>query len=576
MHYFNILFLFKRSNINICLSGIIICCGLLYSCKDKKPPAGKEIVNIPQQMNGKVKELLNDYLSYVVSKNGNLDDSTLLNQSALILSFYNQKKFSPIWSSEQKWLPKGDSLLNFIENSKQYGLFPNDYHSGSLLNIKTLFSNDSLMKDQRRDAALWARADLLLSDALVNIIKDIKLGRLPQDSITLRKDSVLSEEFITTKFNSIAAGLPIDSVMSTLEPQIKGYKELKAGIKKFLENADFLPVSQIVFPNKNQAELKSAVVQRLLQIGYLDSTFIQSDSLKLAASLKKYQTDKRLTVDGKIGSQTIRDLNLSDEEKFKRIAITLDRYKMLDEKMPGKYIWVNLPSFNLKFISNDSVIISSRVVVGKQKTRTPVLTSSVSEIITYPQWNIPQSIIVKEILPALKKDPGYLARKGYGLFDSKGEEVDPYSVDWSKYSKGIPYRVIQGSGDDNALGNLKFNFSNKYAVYLHDTNQRYYFGLDSRALSHGCVRVQEWEKLAFYILNQENEFAKAKNKELISLDSVKHWLAKKEKHTILLKNKFPIFIRYFTCEGKDDKINFYEDIYDEDRNIGNNLFTNKK
>jgi murein L,D-transpeptidase YcbB/YkuD len=308
----------------------------------------------------------------------------------------------------------------------------------------------------------------------------------------------------------------------------------------------------------------------------LDSNFLQSDSLKLAAALKKYQTDKRLTVDGKIGSQTIRDLNLSDEEKFKRIAITLDRYKMLDEKMPDKYIWVNLPSFNLKFISNDSIIISSRIVVGKQKTRTPVLTSFVSEIITYPQWNIPQSIIVKEILPALKKDPGYLARKGYGLFDSKGEEVDPYSVDWSKYSKGIPYRVIQGSGDDNALGNLKFNFSNKYAVYLHDTNQRYYFGLDSRALSHGCVRVQEWEKLAFYILDQENQYARAKNKELISLDSVRHWLSKKEKHTILLKNKFPIFIRYFTCEGKDGKINFYEDIYDEDKNIGSNLFLNKK
>jgi L,D-transpeptidase YcbB len=410
----------------------------------------------------------------------------------------------------------------------------------------------------------------------VNIIKDVKLGRLPQDSITMRKDSVLDDGFLNAKFNSVVNGYSIDSVIRTLEPKHRGYHDLKAGIRQFLETTDFRPVSAIVFPTKKMSELKASVIKRLFESGYLDSAFLQTDSLKLASVLKKYQTDKKLTVDGKIGSQTVRDLNLSGIEKFCRIAITLDRYKMLPERMPEKYIWVNIPSFNLRLISNDSVIISSRVVVGKQKTRTPVLTSAVSELITYPQWNIPQSIIVKEILPALKKDPGYLSRKGYGLFDSQGEEIDPFSVDWSKFSKGIPYRVIQGSGDDNALGNLKFNFNNKYAVYLHDTNQRYYFSLDSRALSHGCVRVQDWEKLAFYIVNKENELARSQNKNFISVDSVRYWLVNKEKHFIPIRYRLPIFIRYFTCEGKDGKIIFFEDIYDEDLYLETNFFKNKK
>jgi len=131
-------------------------------------------------------------------------------------------------------------------------------------------------------------------------------------------------------------------------------------------------------------------------------------------------------------------LNSNDDVKFHRIAITLDRYKMLPEKMPEKYIWVNLPSYQLRIIENDSVRLSSKIVVGKPLTRTPVLTSSVYEMITYPKWTIPNSIIVKDIIPAMKRNRGYLAKKGYSLFNKKGEEVSPDSVDWSKYTKGLP------------------------------------------------------------------------------------------------------------------------------------------
>ena len=267
-------------------------------------------------------------------------------------------------------------------------------------------------------------------------------------------------------------------------------------------------------------------------------------------------------------------MNVNDQEKFIRIAISLDKYKMLPEIMPLKYIWVNASANILEVIEKNEIKFQSRVITGKSKTRTPVLTSSITELITYPQWVPPPSIVVKEILPAVKKNPGYLARKGFSLVDSKGNEVDPYSVDWSKYSKGIPYRVVQGSGDANALGIIKFVFSNKYSVYLHDTNQRYLFANAMRSLSHGCVRVQEWEKLAWYILR--NDSISTPGSGYTRIDSLKTWLQKKQKRNIPIRNKIPVFIRYITCESVNGTIVFYDDVYLEDRDLSEKYFAVKR
>ena len=559
--------------ITACVAIFVLC---LSSCKEKTKPEEIVIVKAPEKMDDKVKELIRSFLEYSASKNGRMDDSTILYQLPILADIYKQKTFTPQWSSSQKWLTQGDSLLLLIENAKLFGLFPTDYHSHQLSVIKKLFAKDVFKDKETQDAASWARADLMLSDALISIFHDIKLGRLPTDSITLRKDSVLTEEFISSKFNAAASGLSLEVILSTLEPKHQGYRELKEAIRDFLDKADFNPITQISFPNKNQQELRAAVAKRLFETGYIDSTFTEIDSLRLTSILKRFQKDKKLAIDGKIGAQTIRMLNLSDLEKFNHIAITMDRYKMLPDSLPEKFIWVNIPSYSLKLISHDTLVLSSKVVVGKPKTRTPVLTSAVSEMITYPQWTIPASIIEKEILPGLKKDTAYLRKKGYMLLNGKNEEVRADSVNWTRYKKTIPFKVIQGSGDDNALGVLKFNFNNNYSVYLHDTNQRSFFDNDSRALSHGCVRVQEWQKMAYYIMNNENSLSTSSKLKPIPVDSLTHWLEIKEKHSIPIRSKVPVFIRYFTCEVNDGQISFFEDIYDEDKKMIELLFANKK
>ena len=532
------------------------------------------IASTPLELQQKSIELIQEFTEKAINQNGQLaDSSVVLNQPRLTKLLYEKRGFEPLWCNKEEWLPVGDSLFNFIKSAQLFGLFPENYHVNQLINTRQKFFADSFKKRERKDAALWSQADILMTDGFVQIVKDIKLGRLPQDSITLRKDSVLSDDFYQQQIDELQrTGLNV--LIQSLEPRHWGYQLLKAGIKKFLDSANYKQFSHVPYPEKNLAKFNRALTKRLSEEGFIASDSIIADSSILAEAIKKFQQKKGIAVDGRAGEGTVRMMNVNDQEKFIRIAISLDKYKMLPEIMPLKYIWVNASANILEVIEKNEIKFQSRVITGKSKTRTPVLTSSITELITYPQWVPPPSIVVKEILPAVKKNPGYLARKGFSLVDSKGNEVDPYSVDWSKYSKGIPYRVVQGSGDANALGIIKFVFSNKYSVYLHDTNQRYLFANAMRSLSHGCVRVQEWEKLAWYILR--NDSISTPGSGYTRIDSLKTWLQKKQKRNIPIRNKIPVFIRYITCESVNGTIVFYDDVYSEDRDLSEKYFAVKR
>ena len=531
------------------------------------------IASTPQEMKEKTTNLIQSFIEKAGSENGLLEDSTiLLNQARLAKLLYERKDFTPMWCDKEQWLPLGDSMYQFIEKAQLFGLFPEDYHIKELRTIRQQFSDDSLAKYDRKNTTLWAKADIMLTDAFIQIIKEVKLGRLPNDSVTLRKDSILTDEFYEKQFDALPQS-GVSTIVQSLEPKQRGYDLLKAGIRRFLDSADYRQFTVVPYPEKDQLKLRRALQKRLYEGKFIAFDSVAADSIQLAAAIKKFQQKKGITIDGKAGEGTVRMLNENDREKFIRIAISMDKYKMLPEEMPAKYIWVNVSSNYLVLVEGDSVKLSSKVICGKPKTKTPLLTSNISQLITYPQWVPPASIITKEILPAVKKDPGYLARKGFSLVDTKGNEVDPYTVDWSKYSKSIPYRVVQGSGDANALGIMKFVFNNKYSVYLHDTNQRYMFANSMRSLSHGCVRVQEWEKLAFYILR--NDSLNATGGAYTKIDSVKTWLQQKQKRTVVVRNKIPVFLRYFTCEGRNGAIVFFDDVYADDKRLREKYFASK-
>lgn len=556
---------------------VIILYLFISSCNGTDAPRTELQVKDPEEMNRKVAENIKEALDFAAQNKGKVDDSIRLVMADIVNSFYGSNEFRPVWTNKEKWEPLADSLYLFIVNAEQEGLFPKDYHFKNLKTLKKTLDRDSV---KRTDAVLWTRAELMLTDAFLHIAKDLKQGRLQPDSVSVNKDTAVDNDFFVKSLNSLLDKKTFTALLNELQPSNKNYWELKRGIKRFTDSMDRRVYTYVSYPYKKNNVKDSLIFiktiqKRLSESGVLTVQDSLPDSARLDGAVRKYQKLKGIKPDGKISASLVKMMNASDLEKFKRIAITLDRYKQLPAQMPEQYIWVNLPAFYLLVIDHDTIALESKVICGKPETRTPLLNSYISDMVTYPTWTVPTSIIAKQYLPKLKSNPAYLAKLGLKLINAKGETIDGATVNWSKYSKGIPYKVMQGSGDDNALGVFKFNFNNPYAVYLHDTNQRYLFKNASRALSHGCVRVQEWERLAFYIIRNDSMKLPAAETMSYNTDSIKNWIAHKERHRLDVKNKIPIYIRYFTCEGKDGKIRFYEDIYGEDKLLREKYFADK-
>ena len=565
----SIIMLRKVNLVNVFLFVLILCC--YTACKEKHAVREKEIVTTPGQMDAQVADNIKAVLLFANDNNGKINDYITLSHYALVNHFYEQNNNRSMWSSKESWLPLADSMFYFIGHAKYYGLYPDDYHYKELDTLRTKIANDSLA---RMDAIAWTKADLMLSDAFMKILKDLKEGRLVADSASMVYKEKYIDSFFVKNLNKAGNANSITAIFSSIEPSTRDYQFLIGALKKFVDSMDTKTYLHIIYPYKDSLAFIKNICKRLLQSGYGDSTITLPDSTAFIKVLKKYQAAKGLIVDGIAGPGVVKSLNANDNEKFKHIAITLDRYKLLPA-LPETYIWVNIPGFNLKVWDHDTIVLESKVIVGKPSTRTPVFSSAITDMVTYPQWTIPASIIRKDILPQLKKDPGYLYRKGFSLVDSKGETVNPYTVNWSNYTKGIPWKVVQGSGDDNALGVLKFNFSNPFSVYLHDTNQRYLFKNSNRALSHGCVRVENWQALAFYIARLDSIALKEGQIMAYNADSIKNWILNKSRKRIMVKRKLPLYIEYFTCEAKNNRIIFYDDIYNNDKYLAQKYFANK-
>jgi murein L,D-transpeptidase YcbB/YkuD len=557
---------------------IIILCLFIISCNSaEKHPVGKIIVDDPKKMDETASESIRQALDFAITNDGKIDDTIRLNLSAIVNDFYTSHQYLPVWSTDEKWQPLADSLFQYILHAEEEGLFPADYHLKKIQLVKGKLDTDSI---KRMDAVLWAKADLMLTDAFLHIIKDQKYGRLQPDSVTLNKDSLQPTDFFVKQLDKLLTDKKLNELLTAVQPLHKGYWELKSGIKTFLDSMDKRVYTYVSYPYKKGNAKDSLFFIKTLQKRLFEGGAIYfmdklPDSAQLNGAIQKYQKQKGIKADGKISAAMIKSLNTSDLEKFKRIAITLDRYKQLPEQMPEKYIWVNLPGYYLWVVDHDTIALQSKVICGKTETRTPLLNSVITDMVTYPTWTVPTSIIAKQYLPKLKNNPNYLNKLGLKLVNNKGETVDAGTVNWSKYTKGIPYKVMQNSGDDNALGIFKFNFNNPYAVYLHDTNQRYLFKNAVRNLSHGCVRVQEWEKLAFYIARNDSMAITDVNNLKYNTDSIKNWIAAKQHRRIEVKTKLPIYIRYFSCEGNNGKIKFYDDMYGEDKLMRERYFADK-
>lgn len=539
------------------------------ACKNKVHLKNKEIVADVAEMDDKVKANIENIIT-ASAVGEQLYDSTPLHYYAALKYLYEHNMNERIWSSRKKWNHNATKLIAFLDTAANNGLYKEDYHYDELIRIKNILDTDSV---KQTDAVLWANADLLFSDAFTGVLKDLKQGRLVTDSSSYKYDTTKYRTFFNKNFEESKHGQTLENILEEIQPKHKEYRLLKAALKKFADSMDTKKYTYLKYPAKDSMAFLQAFINRMKEEGIIIPTDV--DSIKLTTVIKKYQASNGLVSNGKIGYSMVQKLNLTDRQKFTIIAITLDKYKLLPERMPDKYIWVNLPSYYLKVWSADTIVFMSKIICGKPATPTPFITSAINNLVLYPTWTVPNSIIKKDMLPALKKNAAYLSKKGLYLLNGKGEQVNADTINWAKYTKGIPFLIQQGSGDDNALGVIKFNFENPYSVYLHDTNQRYLFKNSIRSLSHGCVRVQDWQKLANFIVRNDSMNWKKNEKMPYNTDSISSWIAQKEKHIVYVKNKIPLFIRYFGCEPVNGFIKFYDDIYNEDKALKLKFFAAK-
>jgi len=257
-----------------------------------------------------------------------------------------------------------------------------------------------------------------------------------------------------------------------------------------------------------------------------------------------------------VDRQYLDDCYETQEGVARKLAINMERLRWatINEDM---YIQINIPSYTLKLHVRDTTYLF-KVVVGKPVSPTPVLQSSITYFATAPDWKVPKSIFIKEILPKAIKNPAYIENNHFAIYDSKGNYVAAVKDSLIMVKRNPErYFLRQSAGCDNALGLVVFRFQNTFNIYLHDTPQQQFFDLKDRALSHGCIRIQHAEKFADLLLTLDGQ--QSKNKELHQA------MAKYKPKNFNLRKPVPLIITYLTCEMSDEGIVEYDDIYLQDK-----------
>lgn len=262
-----------------------------------------------------------------------------------------------------------------------------------------------------------------------------------------------------------------------------------------------------------------------------------------------------------------------------RLLVNMERARwqyVLDKGK--KYVVANVAAFMLQAINEETdSILEMRICVGSVKNKTPLLSSRIYYMELNPYWNVPQSIIRKEIIPTYRRDTTYFTRNRMKVYDNKtGLQVDPHSIKWAKYAgKGVPYTVKQDNKAGNSLGRIIFRFPNPHSVYLHDTPSRWAFTRKNRAVSHGCIRLQKALDFSFFLLNKQDSLLEDRIRIAMDIKPVSEEGKKlsvseayRELKHYSLEKYIPLFIDYQTVYlSADDKLNYCEDIYKYDPSI---------
>lgn len=464
-----------------------------------------------------------------------------------LFSFYKNNNFQLFWKDSLV----RNQMLKIIKNIETEGMFLKDFDLNSLekyeMNIKKSTKKDSL------------DYDLLLTKNLKKYILIGFYGKVkPQyfyKDYDLEVDTLAFERI----FEQFRKSKNIDSLQINVLPNHPVYKNLKLALKEYkdvpVENIKQIKFTQKLLPDSTYAAIKEIKERLVYKKIISDSASFSNiyDSLTVLA-VKKFQKENKLNDDGIIGQATLDALNFTKDIRKKQIIANLERWRWYPRKMAENYVLINLPQYQLWVLKNNDTISKHKVIIGKISRKTPVLSSLIDKVTLNPNWTVPPTILKEDLKPAATKNRSYFNKKGLTIYKN-GKKVSP--ANWNP-AKANSYSYVQNPGSSNALGVVKLSFKNRFLVYLHDTSNRKLFANAQRALSSGCVRVDDPLKLTKIILNDTIKFA---------TDSIDKIIKSKRTKNMAITSNYMVYQWYWTADYHNGKAIFYEDVYRKDLDL---------
>ena len=458
--------------------------------------------------------------------------------------FYRGRSYAYAWFDDRGLIEQTADLFYRIENITEEGI---PFHVPYMKEYRLMMVGDDTNEPQ---TALSPQTELMITAQYFHYAKDAWAG-LPESKTReldwyLPRKRVGYDVLLDSMLGAISEGRPLQ------EPVNPQYTRLKGYLKRFREiekKGTWLTIKADKSRyQKGDTGLAVAQIRRKLHLaGDLDiDDGSRTYDGAMEEAVKRYQVRYGLNPDGKAGPSVLREMNAPLSERIRQIVVNMERARWVGPEPPGDHLVVNIPQYELMVYRNDSLLWTCRVVVGKEANKTAIFQGELKHVVFSPYWNVPASILNKEIMPKLRRNPGYLAAQ---------------HMEWN--GKG----VRQKPGPWNALGRVKFLFPNSFSMYLHDTPSKSLFEQDRRAFSHGCIRVAEPRRLALHLLHGNPEWPPERIDE--AMDSGREQYA-------TLKKGIPVSILYFTAwvDGKG-RIHFRDDVYKRDERVMETIFSKK-
>ena len=466
-------------------------------------------------------------------------------QRGWLKKFYESRNYEPAWNRNN-----GDTevLVALFNDAVSEALDPTDYRVDEI------------------GQATGLQRELLLSDALLRYASHVQDGVYKPRSVDgkwyIRKPASTIVESLQYALENgqldrfLKRLPPQNPVYSGLREQLQHHRQLAAngGWPKFPKSG----------PKKFEPGARHQQIQQLRErLAVTDGASAALDPLlyddALVETVKRFQRRHGLNDDGVIGWRTRSALAVPIEHRIRQIEISMERWRWLPRDLGSTHVLVDVPAYRLWFHQPNRKPLTMRVIVGTYKNQTPSFTQNMRYLVMNPNWYVPNSIASKELAPKVDKDPDYINRAGFKVYDkATNTEVDASTIDWSQTGLGddFPYKMVQSAGRGNALGTIKFMFPNRHGIYLHDTSSPHLFKKDTRAFSHGCVRIAKPMDLASRILGDKNP------------DQVREMISKSSKNRhINLSEQIPVYLVYMTAWSDNGEALFFDDIYKRDRGL---------